>query len=159
MTQKTNKFLILDNVLSKEEIDNILFQNSHFKNSTLYSLDEINFLKPLINIASKYYNFNKCLGYEVWSHANSQPKGWFVEKDDTLPDNKKFKYPICSILYYLIADDVDGGELNLENEIVIPPQNNRLVLFDPGFMQMFNLQYSGSLITIHINPWDKKIGI
>ena len=38
----------------------------------------------MINMASQMYDFTSCIGYEFWTHYNTRPRDWHIDKDEQL---------------------------------------------------------------------------
>ena len=65
------------------------------------------------------------------------------------------RFPLCSMVYYVMVDNLRGGKLHIEDE-VITPKTNRLVIFSPGKYHCVE-PFIGSRTTYCINPWDVKL--
>ena len=118
------------------------------------------FCLQMIDIASKYYDLSSSIGYEFWTHNNTRPfgdsqkDGWHYDKDEFLFDaNGTYDYPLCSIVYYPVVQDLEGGQLHLECDI-ITPQENRLVIFPPKTYHYVQ-PFKGNRISLLVNPWSK----
>jgi hypothetical protein len=157
-------FIVIDNVFSSQDLINI--QNKIKNNNINYqwygiAQDHIysSLCYSLIGIAGQYYDISNVIGYEIWSHINSRPPGgWHYDKDENVFEQHKiYKFPICSIVYYPLIDNLVGGELLLEQDIISPKQN-RLVIFKPHIYHYVN-EFSGTRYSIVINPWTTELGI
>ena len=97
-----------------------------------YEHDFRDFCLQMIDIASKYYDLSSSIGYEFWTHNNSRPsEDWHYDKDEFLFNATGiYEYPLCSMVYYPVVEDLKGGQLHLECDI-ITPKENRLVIFPP----------------------------
>ena len=113
------------------------------------------FCLQMIGIASKYYDLSSCMGYEFWTHDNTRPPGgWHYDKDEFLFDaNATYDYPLCSMVYYPVIQDLEGGQLHLEYDI-ITPKENRLVIFPPKTYHYVQ-PFKGNRISLLVNPWSK----
>ena len=60
-----------------------------------------------------------------------------------------------SIVYYPIIDNMSGGELILEKDVVVP-KVNRVVIFKPGMYHYVN-EFEGTRYSMLINPWTYKL--
>ena len=129
-------------------------------NEKWYSLDEQhpfeNFCNSMIGIANQFINLDSCVGYEFWTQKNTRPSKWHQDKDEQLNGNKSIlSFPLCSMVYYLIVENLEGGQLHVEDDI-ITPKTNRLVIFSPG-KNHYVQPYTGTRISMLVNPWDRVL--
>ena len=158
--------LVLDDVVDL----NSTFQSDSMKilneldqpniNEKWYSLDEQhpfeNFCNSMIGIANQFINLDSCVGYEFWTQKNTRPSKWHQDKDEQLNGNKSIlSFPLCSMVYYLIVENLEGGQLHVEDDI-ITPKTNRLVIFSPG-KNHYVQPYTGTRISMLVNPWDRVL--
>ena len=158
--------LVLDDVVDL----NSTFQNDSMKilneleqpniNEKWYSLHEEhpfdNFCNSMIHIASQFVNLEECIGYEFWTQKNTRPSKWHYDKDEQLKGNENVvSFPLCSMVYYLIVENLDGGQLQVEDDI-ITPKTNRLVIFSPGKYHYVQ-PYTGTRISMLVNPWNRVL--
>ena len=154
--------IILDDVIPnlsniKETISNTLKNNNfnidwcHFDDDHKFK----NFCLKFIDIASTYYDLSSCIGYEFWTHNNTRPpQGWHYDRDEFLFEkNGTYDYPLCSIVYYPIVENLEGGQLHLECDI-ITPKENRLIIFPPKTHHYVE-PFKGNRVSILVNPWSK----
>lgn len=88
--------------------------------------------KRLVDHASKYFDLSSMIGTEIWSNVNEVVPHWHVDKDEKLFDETgEMSYPLCTILYYPIVEDLEGGKITLlgEDSITVTPKANRAVFF------------------------------
>lgn len=110
----------------------------------------------LIKSASYYYDTSDCVGYEFWTHNNSRPSTWHYDKDEKhFKKYNEYKFPICSIVFYLRVENLNGGRLWLKNT-KIKPKENRLIIFPPGYYHYVE-EFTGIRHSILVNPWDYKL--
>ena len=64
------------------------------------------------------------------------------------------RFPICSLIFYVEVENLKGGQLKLEDDI-ITPKSNRLVIFDKGVQHSVET-FEGIRRTYLINPWNRK---
>ena len=129
-------------------------------NEKWYSLDEKHpfdsFCNSMVRVASQFTNLEDCIGYEFWTQKNTRPSKWHYDKDEQLKHNKNVvNFPLCSMVYYLIVENLDGGQLHVEDDI-ITPKTNRLVIFSPGkyhYVQPF----TGKRVSMLVNPWNRDL--
>ena len=150
---------IIDDFLTEDQIldirrNSFLSENLELDSTGTYSWDEVKIFHPIINFTSKYFDLSNCVLYEIWQQNNTRPDGWHKDKDEVLWREGILKYPLCTSVYYLDVNVTSGGNLFLEDDIVIEPKTNRLVLFGPD-VEHFVQAYSGIRHSIIINPWDR----
>ena len=166
--QTNNKTVIIDSFLDQDSLEyfqkTIIFK---INNSVDKNIDEKfiyfnedhqhkDICMKILNETQKYYDLSSCLGYELWSQSNTRPKNWHYDKDENLRDTRGiFKFPICSTVYYLVVNNVSGGRLLLDDDI-ITPKENRLVIFPPAIYHYVE-KYEGERTSILINPWTSKL--
>ena len=59
------------------------------------------------------------------------------------------------MVYYPVVDNLEGGQLHLECDI-ITPKENRLVIFPPKTFHYVE-PFTGKRVTLLINPWSKVL--
>jgi hypothetical protein len=153
--------LILDNFLTDSQVQKIYDANLDYHNYFLQSKEDLECLHPLLEEASKHFDFSKCVGYEVWDQSNPKNLEWHYDKDEILFDKEGIQsWPICTIIYYIRVHDIHGGNLLLEDGTSIEPIQNRLVIFGPGIEHAVEDMFTvdGNRDSIIINPWTYKIG-
>ena len=110
----------------------------------------------MVRVASQFTNLEDCIGYEFWTQKNTRPSKWHYDKDEQLKHNENVvNFPLCSMVYYLIVENLDGGQLHVEDDI-ITPKTNRLVIFSPGkyhYVQPF----TGKRVSMLVNPWNRDL--
>ena len=149
-------------------VDNSTFQSDCIKLSESgknipekwYSLDEKHifqdFCIQMINLSSQMYDLTSCVGYEFWTHYNTIPRNWHIDKDAQLKIKTGYtRFPLCSMVYYVYVDELRGGKLHIEDD-VITPKSNRLVIFSPGKYHCVE-PFLGKRITLCVNPWSEKL--
>ena len=129
-------------------------------NEKWYSLDEQhpfdNFCNSMIGVANQFINLDSCVGYEFWTQKNTRPSKWHQDKDEQLNGAKSIlSFPLCSMVYYLIVENLEGGQLHVEDDI-ITPKTNRLVIFSPGKYHYVQ-PYTGTRISMLVNPWNRVL--
>ena len=114
------------------------------------------FCHKFINIASNFYDMSSCVGYEFWTQNNSRPSEWHYDKDeDFFEEEGVLHYPLCSMVYYPVVENLQGGQLHLECDI-ITPKENRLVIFPPKTFHYVE-PFTGKRVSLLINPWSKVL--
>ena len=150
---------IVDDFLTEDQMleirsNTFLFENSEVETTGSYSWDEIKIFHPIINYLSEHFDLSNAVTYEVWQQENTRPLGWHHDKDEKLWESGELLFPILTSIFYLDVNVTSGGNLFLEDDIVIEPKTNRLVLFGPD-VEHFVQAYSGIRHSIIINPWDR----
>ena len=158
--------IILDDVVNlnssfQRDIINV-FSERKQKNidERWYSLDEEHMFKDfcvqMITKANYYVNLTSCIGYEFWTQNNTRPARRHQDKDERLVERTgEYSFPLCSLIYYPIVENLEGGQLHVDDAI-ITPKTNRLVIMSPG-MWHYVEKFTGTRISFLINPWDKTL--
>ena len=155
--------IIIDDVVSNSSFQSDCIKLSESgKNipEKWYSLDEKHifqdFCIQMINLSSQMYDLTSCVGYEFWTHYNTIPRNWHIDKDEQLKIKTGYtRFPLCSMVYYVYVDELRGGKLHIEDD-VITPKSNRLVIFSPGKYHCVE-PFLGKRITLCVNPWIEKL--
>ena len=158
--------VILDDVIHRDSLNSL--QSDFFSKirdnpikEKWYSYDEDHLFKdictPFLQLANSYFDLSSCTGYEFWIQNNSRPSRRRLDKDQQLLKEKGiYSFPLCSIIYYIFVDEnLVGGKLDIEDDIIITPKTNRMIIFPPGryhYVQPFQ----GQRVSLLINPWDKS---
>tara|TARA_Y100000816_G_C25669685_1_gene355064 strand:+ start:43 stop:534 length:492 start_codon:yes stop_codon:yes gene_type:complete len=129
-------------------------------NERWYSLDEEHIFKDfcvqMVNVASNFYDLTSCIGYEFWSQNNTRPQNWHIDQDEQLvAKTNQTRFPLCSMVYYVKVNDLKGGKLHIEDDI-ITPKTNRLVIFSPQLNHCV-VPFVGDRISLCVNPWSVKL--
>ena len=129
-------------------------------NERWYSLDEEHIFKDfcvqMVNVASNFYDLTSFIGYEFWSQNNTRPQNWHIDQDEQLvAKTNQTRFPLCSMVYYVKVNDLKGGKLHIEDDI-ITPKTNRLVVFSPQLNHCV-VPFVGDRISLCVNPWSVKL--
>lgn len=154
--------LIQDNVL---DINNLaLIQEKYFCNQPHYECNWIDkelvpeYFNAIIDKIKNHINVENYVGIEWWTQKDgSMPiKGWHYDVDENLWQTQhQIKTPLCSLIFYPLIENLQGGQLKTETTI-ITPQTNRLIMLSP--QTLHNVQnYSGTRWSLLINLWDYKL--
>jgi hypothetical protein len=139
---------VLDN-LKNNNISETWFDKNQ---SHTYSL----LCQTLLFESSKYYDLKNYSGYEFWTQNNTKPRTWHVDKDEYCHFNTGiYKFPICTVVFYLKVNNLSGGTLCLKDCNIVP-KTNRLIIFSPGIWHNVE-EFTGERVSIIINPWDEKL--
>ena len=155
--------IILDNVISNiDAVNQKILSNLEDKNQHQdWCTFETNhyfkdFCLKFIDIASNFFDLSSCVGYEFWTQNNTRPSEWHYDKDERLLEEKGIlDYPLCSMVYYPFVENLEGGQLHIECDI-ITPRVNRLIIFSPETYHYVQ-PFSGKRISLLINPWSKVL--
>ena len=144
---------------------NLLQQNEKTTNEPnfkekWYSLEEDHpfqdFSLQMLNVAGTFFDLSLCVGYEFWTHNNTRPRGWHIDQDQKLVNTTgQTRFPLCSVVYYVKVEDLKGGKLHIEDD-VITPKSNRMVTFSPKLNHCVE-PFMGERITLCVNPWSIKL--
>tara|TARA_A100001515_G_scaffold86189_1_gene68469 strand:+ start:113 stop:604 length:492 start_codon:yes stop_codon:yes gene_type:complete len=156
---------IVGNPTFEDDCIQILENNKKNTNETnfnerWYSLDEEHIFKDfcvqMVNVASNFYDLTSCIGYEFWSQNNTRPQNWHIDQDEQLvAKTNQTRFPLCSMVYYVKVNDLKGGKLHIEDDI-ITPKTNRLVVFSPQLNHCV-VPFVGDRISLCVNPWSVKL--
>ena len=115
---------------------------------------------------------------EYWTHIHTRGTNleWHTNKDEVVRyKSGEFRHPLCSIVYYPIEKDVEGGFLEIsgvkEKDIYndgsflrfereyerIKPKYNRVVVFDPSYLHRVTNIIKGIRYSIAIDVWVRKL--
>ena len=158
--------IILDDVVdlnSSFQNDIIEVFNERKQNNfveTWYSLDKDHifrdFCLQMILKGHQYVDLTSCIGYEFWTQNNTKPGGWHQDRDEQLSNKTgELSFPLCSLIYYPIVENLQGGQLHVEDDI-ITPKTNRLVILSAGIWHYVE-EFTGNRISFLINPWNKTL--
>jgi|TARA_R100000482_G_scaffold104375_1_gene47086 hypothetical protein len=152
------KTIILDDVLPTRE-DLLDLIDNKVDGINWYNLDEDHtykkFCSSILDITKNYFDLSDAVGYEFWGH-NGTRADWHQDKDETAIKTGKLSFPICSTVYYLEVSNLEGGELIIEDNLMIRPKTNRLVIFPPGQFHGVN-PYQGKRVSLLVNPWNHQL--
>lgn len=154
-----NKFLVVDNVLTEEELiaTKLFFENLKDGNTKWINKDEPTYfpLEKILNLVGQTFDLSAMVGCECWSHVNTGA-GWHVDKDEsTWTERRELKHPICSIVYYPHIKNMQGGKFITKTHLALPVPN-RLLAFSPGLYHSVE-KFMGERMSCAINPWSYKL--
>ena len=115
-----------------------------------------NVINKFIKLAiTEGYDLPEYAGYELWFHDSikSEPH---IDKDEALlKERDQYSLPICSIIYYTTVKNLVGGKLIIEEEDIITPKNNKLVIFGPNVWHGIE-DFTGIRKVFLVNIWKAK---
>jgi hypothetical protein len=111
-------------------------------------------IASLLTKAANYFNLSSMVGSEYWAHYGTKPN-WHVDKDEErMNTTGELSFPICSIVYYGVIENLKGGRFMTETEIIMP-KTNRMIVFSSGILHTVE-EYSGTRLSVAVNPWSVK---
>jgi hypothetical protein len=158
------KLIVLDQALSIENsyqtYEYFFIQHKDINvNTNWMSKDQLpGFIEPLILEASRYYDLRDCIGFEWWcqSQGSRPARGWHYDLDDKLWNTKRqIQFPLCSIIYYPLIQDLQGGHFITE-DITVTPRTNRAIIMAPGTLHDVEAYVNGRYAVL-INPWNYQL--
>ena len=144
--------IVLDNVFSKKPeftpsgVEFFAYNSVHL-NSPICN--------ELLEWASFYYSLDNCTEYEVWHGSTTMDAAMdeHIDKDEHhYVKSGQNIHPICSIVYYLEIENLEGGELVSPGNWSVVPKTNRAVIFGPGVAHKVNW-FTGTRFAVLVNPW------
>jgi hypothetical protein len=159
------KIIIQDDVLNQDEAymayEFFFLANKGNVDNNWISKDNwkmLSWMQKITSLAESYFDLDSCVGYEWWVHSEGSlpPRGWHLDLDENLwINNKNLKFPLCSIIYYPLIQDLQGGHF-LTQDVKITPKTNRAIFMDKG--EWHNVApYQNGRYAILINPWGYKL--
>jgi hypothetical protein len=150
-------FHIIDNALS-DDLCSYLLNKFDYHNGDIrwYDKDYDENITQVLNIVGRYFDLSDILGYEIWCNDLKQhAPSWHYDKDEKLfNETGQFSFPKCSIVYYAMIHNLEGGDFT-SKDLRFTPITNRLVAFSPG-IEHHVYPYTGMRFAVSINPWSKK---
>ena len=153
--------IIMDDVVENiSAVQQFAKENNKNQTEKWFSLDEdhlfVDFCHKMIEIAKNPFDLSECIGYEFWTHNDTVPKDWHIDKDEQVKANTgQTRFPLCSVVYYVKVDKLKGGKLHVEDDIVTP-KSNRMVIFSPKLNHCVE-PYMGDRVALCVNPWSVKL--
>lgn len=149
------KLTVKDNLLSEANRTEIYNRcNNHNTSKDPQWIDKQDlpeYFKEIVEFVGKEFDLSETAGFELWTHYNTKPD-WHYDKDEFIyNETSQLSFPICSIVYYPLVNNIKGGKLFTEN-IAIIPKTNRLVTFSPGVYHTVE-EYTGERFSVLLNPW------
>ena len=116
----------------------------------------VDFCHAILQITAHCVDLTGIVGYEFWDQNNNKVD-WHYDKDEVLYEKEKIlKHPICSTIYYLKVNDLTGGQLVIEDDFIVTPKTNRLVIFSSDKLHTVK-DFKGTRVSLLINPWDHEL--
>jgi len=147
-------FVILDDVFD-ESTRNYLLTFEYGEGVAWYNFQQNQTFANIISLANSYIDLTSAIGYEMWCNQdNMYVPAMHHDKDDFLYEQQNIlSFPLCSIVYYPLIENLVDGDFYTE-DIMLKPKTNRLLIFSPGLLHGVRL-YKGYRKAVSINPWDK----
>ena len=108
----------------------------------------------LLNIAAKNFDLTNMVGFEYWAHYNSGVD-WHFDKDELeVKKSGKLVFPACSIVYYPLIENLEGGCFITKHDS-IKPKTNRAIIFSSDIEHKVD-SFTGTRLSVSVNPWNTK---
>ena len=149
--------VIIDDVLTETERMSLWKHNFPLPNHngsmhTWYEPKQFPLMDTLIEIAKPYFDFTDYTGYGM--HKHLLPGHMHYDHDQGLQrDTGEFEYPICSIMYYVLAKNLGDGGHYFTDDFSVVPVTNRLNIVGPGIMHQVKDFDTGVRMSVAIQPW------
>ena len=152
--------IVIDDVFEEVSPEITKLIKEPLPNLTWYDLEDehlyADFCHSILRITSTCVDLTGVVGYEFWDQNNAKVD-WHYDKDEVLYEKEKIlKHPICSTIYYLEVNDLTGGQLVIEDDFIVTPKTNRLIIFGPGRQHRVET-YTGTRCSLNINLWNRKL--
>jgi hypothetical protein len=115
-------------------------------------------MEKLVTTAALHFDLSSCVGYEWWKHSDGSlpPRGWHYDLDEDLwVRYKELRFPLCSIIYYPLIQDIQGGHF-ITQDVKISPKTNRAIFMNSGEWHTV-APYQNDRYALLINPWGYKL--
>lgn len=146
------KFVILDDVFDESARKEIREYDYRDGMVMWRGLNEPSIHREILDICGRYFDLSSAVGYELW--CNKVAPGWHFDKDElAFEKRRQLRFPLCSIVYYPLIDDLEGGDLCTE-DLRVKPKTNRLVVFSRGIKHGVEAS-TGTRMAVSMNPWSE----
>ena len=113
----------------------------------------------LLEQVEDFIGSKKTIGVEQWSFHSELTllPGLHQDRDESLFDKTgELSFPMCSCIAYLSVEDLEGANLQIEDNIIVP-KTGMLVLIAPGVWHKVSDYKKGKRLSINYNFWDKPL--
>ena len=117
--------------------------------------DSSHMCNRILERAHNFIDLTDSIGYEYWTQQNTKPGGLHQDKDEKAFRKGITRFPMCSIVYYLTVENLEGGELVINN-VTITPKENSMIVFSSGLEHEVK-DFTGTRVSIAVNPWETKL--
>lgn len=153
---------VLNNFLPQHELDKIPRYPGFnpFRHYWYDSPPQRGYQSAILEEASSFVDLSEIVGFEEWFHNPSlfSLPGKHYDKDEMLYNKTKvLSFPLCSCVFYMKVEDLNGANLEIEGERPIIPTPNTLVIFKPGVLHEVTPYRSGTRTSLNINPWNRLL--
>jgi len=121
---------------------------------TWFDFDQHPCIDEMLNLAEKYFDLQEAVGYEMHKNVSKDTSYHFDKDEHLFKTTGVLSLPLCSIVYYPKIENMQGGDLVFD-DLILRPITNRFVMFS-SHLQHGAKSFSGTRISIGINPWKKK---
>lgn len=148
-----DRLIILDDVFD-DTTRGALAAFDYGRGEQWYDLGASLLHEKILDVCREHFDLRSAVGYEMW--RNSSNPDWHVDKDEKLyKESERFKFPLCSAVYYAMIDNLVGGEFYTADMRCFP-RTNRLLLFSPGIHHGVS-PFVGTRVAVSLNPWTRKV--
>ncbi len=148
-----DRLIILDDVFD-DATRGALAAFDYGRGEQWYDLGASLLHEKILDVCREHFDLQSAVGYEMW--RNSSNPDWHVDKDEKLyKESERFKFPLCSAVYYAMIDNLVGGEFYTADMRCFP-RTNRLLLFSPGIHHGVS-PFVGTRVAVSLNPWTRKV--
>lgn len=150
---------IINDALSEHEREEVKLKYFNQGRSIPYvriPLSEMNQSEAkLLAIAGKFIDLSTTEELEAWTHIDTKPDWHYDKNEELYQATGEFVFPLGSIVYYPVIEDLVDGEF-IADGISVQPVQNRMLVFKPGLKHSVR-PYTGTRFSFILNPWPKKI--
>jgi hypothetical protein len=150
--------IIEDNFLNEEELAEFQLLSKldsfRIKVDSYDNVDPIS--KKIIDFAREHFDFTNFHICEMWTNYNNVTLVEHTDHDmNHFVHTGQERYPICSIVFYPLVENIKGGQLKIQKHS-IEPKTNRILCFGPGIKHSI-LPFEGTRVSIVYNLWEHDI--
>lgn len=127
----------------------------------LKQIDELDDIETeILEFGALFYDMSKAVCAELWSNPNIVVPNWHIDKDEKYyHDTGKFKFPLCTLVYYAHVDeDLEGGRIIMyeDQQLAIKPKSNRLIVFPSNVPHVVE-PFTGQRLSVICCPFDYQV--
>lgn len=154
-------FRVLRNFLTDEDLKELKRASAECLHTSRYiQKDRLTPVqKKLVKLSEEYVGDIDLLGVEQWAFHNFYTNLPFLhqDKDERLYEvEQELSFPACSCVLYLQIEDLEGGNLKIGEEEIVP-ETGTVVLLKPEVWHEITPCTGGTRHSINYNLWDKPL--